>query len=594
MALRLDRLHHPHFTAHLQEWCKFRLVMEGGDQFKHYYLKKFTTREPDPEFCRRRDVSYVPAHAKAAIFDVRNSIFRRMIDITRVGGPTSYQEQILGLMHGVDAKGNSMNSYIGTVILEELLALGRVGVYVDKPPLGQGLTLREASDIRPYLFHYVAEDIVNWHYDHENMLDVVLLRDHHFVVDEDTGLTIGEQERFRLLKRVETPEGPKVLVQFHGFGDGRRLQSPASKKLTLQDEYLLDLPEIPFVLFELSDSLLKDAADYQIALMNIASSDLQYILKANFPFYVEQYNPQLVAPHLRHPGVDGTSTEAAASNARETPAGVSEGRQYPIGAEQPAFIHPSSEPLLASMQKQKGLQEEIRQLINLSLANIRPVRASAESKAMDNLGLEAGLAAIGLVLEFGERNIGRIWHHYEGSSGDEVTVKYPDSYDLRTEEDRRKEAEELRKLLPTIPSETYQKAVAKEIVNIMVGHKAKTEDLEEMFAEIDESPVVVTDPDIIKQDHEQGFVSDETASRLRGYPPGEVEQARKDHAARAIRIAAAQSSVAVDRAAARGVPDLDANPNSGEEERDEANDPTLQETVTDRTRGQAAGVSNGD
>lgn len=588
MALRLDRLYHPHHSIHLHEWCKFRLVMEGGDLFKHHYLKKFTTREPDSEFTKRRDVSYVPAHAKAAILDVRNSIFRRMIDITRVGGPQSYQEQILGTHHGVDAKGNSMNSFVGRVILEELLALGRVGVFVDKPQLIQGLTLAEERDIRPYLYHYVAEDIVNWHYDANNMLDIVLLKDHQFIVDEDTGLTVGETERFRLLKRVFNEElrRHQVKVEFHGFGDGRRLQVPASKKLTLMDEFIIDIPEIPFVIFELSDSLLKDAADYQIALMNIASSDLQYILKANFPFYVEQYNPQMVAPHLRSAGSTGEGSEGSATNAREVPSGVTDGRQYPTGTERPGFIHPSSEPLLASMQKQTGLQEEIRQLINLSLANIRPVRASAESKAMDNLGLEAGLAAIGLVLEFGERNIGRIWHHYEGSSGEEVTVKYPDSYDLRTEEDRRQEAGELRKLLPTIPSETFQKTVAKEIVNIMVGHKVKTEELQDMFVEIEDSTVVVTDPDIIAKDHEAGFVSTATASQLRGYPEGEAEQAAIDHAERASRIVMAQTNAK--NMAARGVKDLDDNPNSGQEERQEANDTTMQQTTKDRTRGEAA------
>jgi hypothetical protein len=37
---------------------------------------------------------------------------------------------------------------------------------------------------------------------------------------------------------------------------------------------------------------MEDIADYQIALMNLESSDINYMLKSNFPFYVEQYDPR--------------------------------------------------------------------------------------------------------------------------------------------------------------------------------------------------------------------------------------------------------------------------------------------------------------
>jgi hypothetical protein len=76
-----------------------------------------------------------------------------------------------------------------------------------------------------------------------------------------------------------------------------------------------------------------------------------------------------------------------------------------------------------------------------------------------------------------------------------------------------------------------------------------------IHAEIDSAQVIVTDPEIIKDDHEAGFVGTELASKLRGYPEGEVEKAKKDHADRASRIALAQSE-----AGARGVSDMDTDP----------------------------------
>ena len=218
---------------------------------------------------------------------------------------------------------------------------------------------------------------------------------------------------------------------------------------------------------------------------------------------------------------------------------------------------------------------------------MKTVSASAESKGVDNQGLEGGLANIGLELEFGERNLGRIWWHYESDKGGEVTVKYPDSYSMRTDEDRRKEAEELREILPTVPSITFQKQTTKDIINIMQGHKVSLDELQTMYTEIDKSVVIVTDPMIIRSDHEAGFVGDKLASELRGYPEGESERAGEDHAKRAARIVMAQMAESdMKRAQARGAPDLDANSDSGRQERDEANDTTTQMSETDRTRGE--------
>jgi hypothetical protein len=555
------------------EWRKFRLTYEGGTFFKNEYLKKFTSRETDTDFENRKDITHVPAHAKAAIIDIRNSIFQRMVDITRAGGPASYIDAVKGLGLGVDCRGTSMNSYIGQIVLPELLVIGRVGVFVDKPVL-ETQTLADGSP-SPYLYHYQAEDILSWHYDHRNMLDAVLLRDNDYVYDEATGLTVGRSESFRLLRKV--PEGVEVKIFYHPESE---VAMP--KKLVLkQPPVLLELDEIPFHLLNLSHSLMVDIADYQVSLLNMGSSDVNYALKSNFPFYTEQYHPSAELPHLRPSDPEGTgiASDAESSGARKINVGVTQGRRYPIGLDRPGFINPSAEPLRVSMEKQKDLRKEIRLLVNLSVANLDTTRASAESKEKDNTGLEAGLSAIGLELEQAERAIGRIWAQYEGHKG-EVTVNYPNNYNLRTDDDRRKEAKELRDTLPTVPSITFQKAIAKQIVVVLVGDKVSDEDLKKMHDEIDASAVVVTDPEIIGQDHERGFVGDELASRLRGYPEGEAEQAAKDHAARAARIVQAQTSMA-----ARGAPDLDTDTSSGKQERKEATDTTMQTTAADRTRG---------
>ena len=70
--------------------------------------------------------------------------------------------------------------------------------------------------------------------------------------------------------------------------------------------------------------------------------------------------------------------------------GATHGRTYDKGMNPPAFINPSAEPLRASLELQDRLKRDIRELVNLAVSSLA-VRASAESKAMDNQGLEAGL-----------------------------------------------------------------------------------------------------------------------------------------------------------------------------------------------------------
>jgi hypothetical protein len=180
--------------------------------------------------------------------------------------------------------------------------------------------------------------------------------------------------------------------------------------------------------------------------------------------------------------------------------------------------------------------------------------ASAESKGFDERTLESGLSYIGLILEDAERQVAELWRMYEGTNLI-ATVNYPEKYDLRSDEDRRKEAQDLRKLLGDIPSQTYQREIAKQIAVIMLGSRVSFETLKEILDEIDTAEIVNVIPDQIDDDLKAGIVDPETASKARGYPDGCVEKAQEYQAKRLELIQKAQSNPA-----ARGIPDMSANP----------------------------------
>lgn len=584
---------HPDYELMLQQWIKWRYTYEAGHVFILKYLKQFSNREDDADFLSRRDMSYCPAFAKSALDEVKNSIYQRMADISRVGGTKSYQEACDGRMGGVDLVGSSMNYYIGNTVLEEMIKMKKVGVYVDMPSVATGSSLADLGDKHPYLYTYVTEDIRAWALDDSedpSQFKAVLLRDYIYEYDPDFGFPISYKERFR---RIWRQDGA-ILVSYYN-----EKSEPVDKQGNKIDgPIIIELPIVPFVLFEISDSLMKNIADYQIALLNLGSADMAYCTKANFPFYIEQFDQRGGSPHLREggDGTDGTIAGGNVASNSEVKVGVSRGRRYAKGLDAPAFINPSAEPMKVSMEKQDQLKAEIRELLALTLANLKgPRMASAESKSKDEASLEAGLSYLGMTLENGERKIAKIWSYYEGKDTI-ATVNYPETYTLRSEQDRRNESDQLGKLVTLIPSATYQKAVQKKIADVLLSSSNAVKTMEKINKEIDEAPGLCSDPDVLASDAQNGFVSNKTASLLRGYSAGEADKAAQDHADRLERIQAAQTPPGEtgQNGQARGMKDSGGDPLAGKKEKQGQKDTSKNDTAKKPIRGPGKQTSIAD
>ena len=91
---------------------------------------------------------------------------------------------------------------------------------------------------------------------------------------------------------------------------------------------------------------------------------------------------------------------------------------------------------------------------------------------MDNQGLEAGLSYIGLLLESAERqlsNTGPLTRIAIISKHEVATIKYPDRYSLKTDADRIKEAQDLTKLMNSVPGRRVKRELSKGIVQALLG-----------------------------------------------------------------------------------------------------------------------------
>jgi hypothetical protein len=563
---------HPEYSDKIREWSKYRFVMSSGQRFINTYLQQFP-REGKDDFELRTALTYNPSFAKEALLEIRNAIFPRLRDVKRLDGSKTYQTAITGEDGGVDLTGASMQAFIGREVLPDLLAMGRVGVYVDFPNF-QGVTMADLNGQRPYLYLYRVEDIRSWTYDDSsNRAEFanVLLTDYILEYETETGLPKGRVTRYR---RVWLADG-HVKVQFYDV-EG----SPVDVVGVRNDDSVIDLdiPRIPFVILDLGASLLEDIANYQIALLNLESSDLSYALFSNFPFYIEQFDAKTENPFAR-PGPEAAD--------RQVTVGPTKGRRYGKELNPPGFIHPSSEPLTASMNKQKQIKEDIRQLTHLAVANIA-AQQSADSKAMDQTPLESGLAYIGLELENFERKVADYWSMYERGS-QSATVYYPETYAIKSDAERRAEALALVELIRVAPSITAQKEIAKQIAQLVLSRKISAELMNKILEEIDSSPGGTAKIEILVQDVAMGVVDLKTVAKICGYPVEVVEKAAQEHADRAARIQQAQSKNAdnTQDPAARGVPTMDPNQltSAGQEKQNSQQDTTLDNTVQNKTRG---------
>ena len=537
----LFSIRHPDSITDFTDWSLWRDTFAGGEYYRDRYLKKFSSRETDDDFATRKDLTPIPSFAKAAVLDIRNSIFQRLADISRIGGSKSFQRAAVGEQGGVDRQGSSMNSFIGIDVLTELLVMGRVGVYVDAPSTVPTTLATTAQ--APYLYVYPIEDILSWTLEapeEPGQFKAVLLRDHCIAYNTELGVSLpkGRETRYRLVWK----DAITGKVHYKLMDEDKNI-IPLPNAMD-DGSVVLDIEVVPFVMPDIGDSLLKDVASYQKALLNLASSDVNWALKSNTPFLTIQRDLRGSGAHLRTTGTDATPGSQQAQDQSET-VGAGTGRYYDLETDRPGFIAPPTAPLLASVQLQEKLEDDIRKLINLAVANKAGSRTeSAEAKKLSSQGLEAGLSFIGLVLEQAEQLIATYWASYESMTQPQVAkVSYPSRYILKSDEERLDEAGTLLDLTDRLPGKTIKKTLAKLAVNALLSGKEDAETIETISAEIDRAGYTSSLLEHVLRCQEAGLVGDELASEALGWRSGEVEKAKKDRADRAIATLQAQQSV---------------------------------------------------
>lgn len=538
---------HPVYLQEAPLWRKWRLCYEGSDAFKEAYLYKYSKREDIEDFSNRKKITYVPGHSRAIINIIRNAMAVRLPDVVRKGS----EDYLKAMSSDVDGFNSSMTTFVALDILPLLLVQGKRFVVVDAPPTKEGAT--KAEDLgTPYLYTMDAEDVLSWSYrdDEDGGFKALLMRLSRDVEDEKTGLVIATEVIYRYMRYLEQGEeyvgdcgatftGPGVLIATLD-ADG--------KILLRKDEETcqwLEIDHIPVVEFSLVASIMSEIADHQISLLNLASTDMDFVWRGNFPLYTEQQAKKVgtIRPRgtKRRSSDDIVDSEDPISSAdpgtgaskQQRRIGVGKGIGYPEGADRPDFISPATANLTVSMEKQEMIAKEIRILIDLALVSlsVQALEQSGKSKEADRIGEEAGLAYIGQALETGERELAKLWHMMSGEQGTDIEVNYPETYTISTPSERREAASQLRALHSSVRSDLYQKIIDKRIAQILLKGITDAEELKKVLAEIDDNSFLDDDKnraEVIQKDVVTKILSRESAAELRGYDQDESAKVRAD------------------------------------------------------------------
>lgn len=503
---------------------RWRLIKNGGDDFVSEYLVK-KEYETAIDFAARTAITPDPCTVSSAIDDLINT-FSARLDVTRSGGSENFQQVISGNLGGVDREGTNMQTFIIRDSLPELCYMSMHGWLIHNFEEG------EQSEFKtPYIIPYKAEDIYNWAYVN-NKLVAVALRSDAAVIDEN-GFSTDSVEVFRVFKLVDG----KVVTHLENT-EGIQIDpitlEPASSEQTL------NLDEIPFVFVRLPVPLLQKIDKYQIAVLNLQSADIDWLSTGNMTIYVEQ-----TPLHSNLPQVKKPEDPTADPIINQVVIGNKVGRSYAMNAKAPEFIAPPADPIKVSMEKQKDMKEQVKDILKTQLNTM----SLASSESIDKLsqGLEAGLFVIGVAFLTAEIKFARLFAKYEGRGEDTSKIAYPTKYELRTEEDRLNKATELKKIQKSVGSNTAKKYLEVQVIQTLLEGKIPSKDYDAAIKEVMDSQFVIYDPDTVNLLAEQGIISRALASGAIGAPTSDVKTAMDEHLER---IKAVQLSQTVGSGAA--------------------------------------------
>ena len=423
----VTKIHDATWKTHGNEWHINRLAYNGGDAF----IKSFLVRhkaESFTDFRKRTEVTYNPATASAAVDSVMGVVTSGLWKVDRTG----HDEYVNWVGSRMGGSTSPIETFISTSLLPEYSISGTAYVLMDAPLYDVNDTSLTKEDKYPYC-NVIPRENIRSVSEGVNGIKTILYVYYENNTDNIWGLPCGVVERY-MYWHINL-EGKPEYIKYDA--KGKEIGKAA-----------LNLSKIPIIKSGIRKPIMTDISKMQIGHMNLASNDINFLVRSNVPLYAEQYDPKTEKFANKFTPTEHNGSENAADlvsrgwaiddsgNLQQgnmnvpgygaRVAGVGSGVRYPLGMEAPQFINPSPECVKVSIDKQDKLILEVKNAVNASVASITrgAVMQSAASKKMDEGGELRFSEYISFLLESFEYNVAKLFYEFQGLSG-EPKVSYP-------------------------------------------------------------------------------------------------------------------------------------------------------------------------
>jgi hypothetical protein len=243
---------HPEYVAKKATWRMYRDLYVGGERFKENagtYLTQ-RQREPGDVYAERLSRACYENYIGSIVDWYAATLFRREPNLTFLGPNEPARRYFSSLVQDADLKGTALSDFFRNQFLEGLVT-GASWVLVDFPRV-DGMAMTRAEEeawgtSRAYLVPYRSEDVINWGYDDDGVLEWAVVRTSSVkkgnIEDADwrteTVWRVYEREKFRVFRR-ERLDGAIVQESEGLHGLAKQRQVPLFKLNLPEGQWLLN------------------------------------------------------------------------------------------------------------------------------------------------------------------------------------------------------------------------------------------------------------------------------------------------------------------------------------------------------------------
>jgi len=208
---------HPEYHSKIMEWDFFYNSYEGGDNYKHLYLKK-NLKENEPDFKQRLARAYRVNHSKRCVNIINSYLYKEPPQ--RI-----YQNNTLEKFYAnVDGKGNDINQF-SKYASQWASVFGRVYICMDKAVLPDiAITGTQLDNLfnQPYIYTVFPTNVPDVAFDEYGNIKWIIIVE-HVRDDDDPFNSLGDfKKNYRLWTKEEMflfdENGSQIDHVEHGLG----------------------------------------------------------------------------------------------------------------------------------------------------------------------------------------------------------------------------------------------------------------------------------------------------------------------------------------------------------------------------------------